>query len=251
MAPFEWSVAVREERQTGSKVGEVLRQEPAPGTVLEEGPDSEIIIYVSIGNALVNMPTDVAGFPRDGVAARLAELNLVVGEDRPEPHEDVPQGHVLGVVPADDHAEGIPLAEGDTVHLVVSAGPLPRMVPDVVVEMTYDEMAAVLEELQLVPARGQDASETIAEGHVIRTEPASGALVERGETVRVIVSTGLPMIRVPDVRGLTESSAWDVLEAEGFTVGGRDGPARRRVSGTDPPIGSMQRKGTVVNIITR
>jgi beta-lactam-binding protein with PASTA domain len=45
----------------------------------------------------------------------------------------------------------------------------------------------------------------------------------------VIVSTGLPIVAVPDVVGLTESSASDVLEEAGFEVGDRIGPARRLV----------------------
>ncbi len=251
VADFGWTVVRHEDRQTDSVVGTVLRQEPPPGTELAEGEESEIEIWVSIGNDLVTVPGDLVGLPRDEVAARLTELSLVVGDDRPEPHEEVPVGHVLAVVPADDHPENIPLAEEDTVHLVVSSGPLPRQVPDVVLEMTYDQMAAALEERQLVPVRGEASSETIAEGHVIRVEPASGQLLERGESVRVIVSTGLPMITVPDVKGLTESSAYDVLEAEGFKVGDRLGPPRRRVTGTDPAIGTVHRKGTVVDVITR
>src|SRR5690606_17768557 len=116
------------------------------------------------------------------------------------PNEELPAGHVIRIVAADV------LAEHDTVDLVVSSGPMPRTVPEVPVETTYEEMAARLESMSLVPARGEASSRTIPEGFVIRLEPASGELVERGATVKVIVSTGLPMVEVPDVSGLTEAS---------------------------------------------
>jgi eukaryotic-like serine/threonine-protein kinase len=250
VADYGWDVVVRQERQTDSTVGAVLRQEPEPGIELEEGPETIITIYVSIGNDTVTLPTDLVGLPSADVAARLEELNLVVGEPIHEANEELGIDHVIRIQPGDDIPEGAPLAERDTVHLVVSSGPLPRTLPDVPVGTTYADMAELLEADGLVPTRGEASSETIAEGYVIRLDPASGQLVERGDTVRVIVSTGLPMVPVPDVRGLSESSAGDVLEADGFFVGDRIGPARRRVTGTDPAIGTLLRKGSTVNILT-
>ncbi len=245
VAEYGWNVVVNPDRETGSEVGTVLRQSPEPGTLLEEGADSVLTIWVSIGNELVELPVGLEGAHRDEVVQRLADVNLGVGAERPEPHEEIPVGHVIRV----DHADV--LAEHDTVDLVVSSGPMPRLVPEVPVETTYEEMASRLEALQLVAERGEEASRTIPEGFVIRLDPATGTEVPRDSTVRVIVSTGLPMVEVPDVSGLTEASASQRLVDAGLEVGSRDGPARRLVRATDPPAGRMVREGTVVNIITR
>jgi eukaryotic-like serine/threonine-protein kinase len=242
---YGWSIEVNSARQTGSDVGTVLRQEPEPGVLLEEGSESLIRIWVSIGNDLVTVPEGLAGVPRDEAVTRLAEVDLGVGVETPEPNEDVPEGHVIRV----EHTE--PLAEGDSVDLVISSGPMPRTVPEVPLEASYEQMAERIESLGLVPERGESSSRSIAEGDVIRLEPATGELVERGSTVVVVVSTGLPMIAVPDVAGLTEASASQALADAGFEVGSRDGPARRLVRGTDPPAGTMLREGATVNIITR
>jgi eukaryotic-like serine/threonine-protein kinase len=242
---FGWTVEVNDARETGSTLGAVLRQEPEPGVELEEGADSVVQIWVSIGNDLARLPANLEGAPRDEAVARLADANLEVGEETTDGHETIEAGHVIRV------AHGEILAEGDTVDLVISSGPFPRTLPAVPVESTYEDMAEILEDMGLEPERAEASSETIPEGFVIRLDPRSGELVERGSTVRVIVSTGLPMIEVPNVAGLTEASASETLEEAGFVVGDRIGPSRRLVRETDPPAGTLLRKGSTVNIITR
>jgi eukaryotic-like serine/threonine-protein kinase len=242
---YGWTIETEPDRRTGVPVNSVLRQDPEPGTTLAEGPDSVVTIWVSIGNDLARLPSGLEGQPRDVVVARLQEADLALGVETSEHHEDIEPGHVIRL----EH--GSTLAEGDAVDLVLSSGPFPRTVPEVPVESTYDDMVERLQTAGLVAEPGEASSETIPEGFVIRTEPRSGELVDRGSTVVVVVSTGLPLIAVPDVEGLTEASASQALVEAGFEVGSRDGPARRLVSRTNPPAGTMLRKGSTVNIITR
>ncbi|MDZ7678965.1 MAG: protein kinase [Acidimicrobiales bacterium] len=244
VSDYGWEVQVEDWRETGSSVGEVVRQEPAAGTELEEGADSVLTIYVSRGNALADLPPGLPELPRDEAVRRIEEADLVVGEERPEHHEEIPEGHVIRT----SHEE--PLAELDPVDLVISSGPAPRELPPVPVETTYDEMAALLDEDGLVPERGESSSETIPEGFVIALEPVSGELVPRGSTVRVIVSTGLPMVEVPDVSGLTESEAIAEIRDHGLSVGSRIGPPRN-IRSTDPAAGTTVRQGTEVDLLTR
>jgi eukaryotic-like serine/threonine-protein kinase len=242
---YGWTVERRDARETDSEVGTVLRQEPEPGTMLAEGPDSVVLVWISVGNDLAQLPEGLEGLPRDEVVARLEQANLRLGEETSDFDEQIEAGHVIRVEPTTDT-----LAEGDAVNLVVSAGPWPRSVPEVPVESTYEDMVERLEAVGLAAERGEASSETIPEGFVIRTEPRSGETVERGSTVTVVVSTGLPFVEVPNVAGLTEASASEALEDAGFEVGNRIGPARRLVRETDPPAGTRLRKGSVVNIIT-
>ena len=243
VADYGWEVVINEERQTGSVVGSVLRQEPEPGTELPEGSESVIRIWVSRGNALTELPENLEGAPIGEAVARLEEARLVPVEGERQHHEDIPDGHVISVNSA------ATLAEEDPVELIVSLGPAPRVVPEV--SGSYDDAAGALNALGLVPERANTSSETVPEGAVIRLDPAPGTQLGRGATVRVIVSTGLPFITVPDVTGQSESDAASALEAAGFEVGDRIGPARRPVLTTDPPAGEEHRKGTTVNIVTR
>ncbi len=245
VADYGWDIQIDYDRETGSVVDSVLRQDPPPGTELEEGSSSVLTLYLSRGNALVDLPGDLEGTPRDEAVSRIEAANLTVGAESAEHDEEIPEGHVIRV----SHEN--PLAEEDPVDLVISAGPAPRALPDVPVSSTYDDLANILESMGLVPERTTASSETIAEGFVIRLDPTSGTEVPRGSTVQVVVSSGLPMVTVPDVSGLTESSAGEQLEEAGLVVGGRDGPARRLVRGTDPEAGESVRQGTTVDIITR
>jgi eukaryotic-like serine/threonine-protein kinase len=62
-----------------------------------------------------------------------------------------------------------------------------------------------------------EASATVPEGTVIRSNPNSGAQVEKGSAVALFVSGGPDTIAVPNVVGLDEERAVATLEAAGFT----------------------------------
>ncbi|QGG94630.1 protein kinase domain-containing protein [Actinomarinicola tropica] len=251
VAEYGWTVERELERRTGVPVGTILEQDPAPDTELEEGAESVLRLVVAEGNELTDVPADLVGAPREQVEAALAEAGLAVGEVTEDWSEDVPAGHVIEVrIPEDQLVEG-QLPEETAIGLLVSAGPIPRTLPGVAEGASYDSVAADLEADGLVPERVTEASETVPEGAVIRTEPGEGEQVPRGSTVRVIVSSGLPFVTVPDVAGMDEDEAIERLEDAGLTVGTRVGPPRRSVLVTDPPAGESVRQGTEVTIYTR
>src|SRR5205807_371345 len=64
----------------------------------------------------------------------------------------------------------------------------------------------------------KESSDTIAAGHVTRTDPPTGASVLIGSRVTLFVSTGKPMATVPDVTGQSESSARSTLQRAGLAV---------------------------------
>ncbi|HZT84059.1 MAG TPA: Stk1 family PASTA domain-containing Ser/Thr kinase [Gaiellaceae bacterium] len=59
----------------------------------------------------------------------------------------------------------------------------------------------------------KDSSETVPAGSVINQDPPGGSKVTRNSTVTITVSTGKPMVTLPDVRGLSLSDALVKLEA--------------------------------------
>src|SRR3546814_1777705 len=78
----------------------------------------------------------------------------------------------------------------------------------------------------------ESASEDVAKGRVIKTDPAPDTMVDEGADVEVVVSTGKPDVEVPSVVGKSEQEATDQLEAAGFKV-------NRAERDTDDPEGEV------------
>jgi beta-lactam-binding protein with PASTA domain/predicted Ser/Thr protein kinase len=82
----------------------------------------------------------------------------------------------------------------------------------------------------------QAPSTTVAQGKVISSDPAGGASVAKGSTVKLVVSAGPDTIAVPNVVGLSEDRARDTLKNAGFT------------SVSSQPADSLEDEGNVVAV---
>ncbi|MEU4086006.1 Stk1 family PASTA domain-containing Ser/Thr kinase [Streptomyces aureus] len=71
-------------------------------------------------------------------------------------------------------------------------------------------------DLKLAPTRKPCEKEP--KGNICSQNPAFGSKVHKGDTINVVVSTGVPKVTVPDVTGLTFEKAKSQLEGKGFTV---------------------------------
>ncbi|HEY0216032.1 MAG TPA: Stk1 family PASTA domain-containing Ser/Thr kinase [Cellulomonas sp.] len=91
-------------------------------------------------------------------------------------------------------------------------------VPDVVNAAEADA-AATLTTAGFDPVRQSEASDTVAEGTVIRTDPAAGVMADPGSDVSYWVSAGPDSITIPDTTGLTQDQARSMLQDAGLTVG--------------------------------
>ena len=115
---------------------------------------------------------------------------------------DVPEGHILRQDPKKDETrKGSQLV----IQVWVSAGEETGEVPDL--ENKSEQDARILLEklnkeynLELtveVPEELKQFSEEITEGYVIKTEPAQGEILKKGDTVKLILSKG------PDIKPVT------------------------------------------------
>ena len=238
-----WKVKRVESRQDGIPKGNVISQDPAEGKSLQE--KKTVTITVSLGNTLVNVPGDLAGKSIDDATAILAHAGLKLGEQTTQNDETVAEGFVIKIDPATPPQ----LAKGDPVNVIVSGGPAPRTVPAIAPTTPFDQAAKAIKDLQLVPQRKDDTSDTIPQGQIIGTDPPAGTQLARGATVMIIVSKGLPTI--PNVANQSVADATAALQAAGYTVAGVSGNPSRTVVGTSPPAGTAAKKGTPVTIITR
>ena len=156
-----------------------------------------------------------------------------------------------GVVMAQRPAAGASVKKGLRVHLVVSRGLLHPAVVSVVGE-TSSGATAALRAQSFVPGRLSQHSSGVPPGEVIRQSPAAGTPLLRGGTVRYWVSSGPPMVPVPDVVGASEGSATDTLRAAGFSVAASTTDGGDGFPGTvvkqEPSTGSRALQGSQVTI---
>jgi serine/threonine-protein kinase len=99
-----------------------------------------------------------------------------------------------------------------------------------------------------------EPNETVANGRVIRSDPASGDRVLRGRTITVVLSSGPPMVAVPSVVGRPQADAEAELTRAGLAAVVAEQPSdeveRGRVVSQQPDGGSLRRGGTVRLVVS-
>ncbi|MFF9348660.1 Stk1 family PASTA domain-containing Ser/Thr kinase [Streptomyces sp. NPDC014734] len=97
-------------------------------------------------------------------------------------------------------------------------------------------------------------SDTVTRGTVISSDPDSGARIRRNDGVRLVVSRGPEIVRVPDVGGLSLADARHELEKAGLVPGmvtkdfDEETP-RGDVIGTDPEAGTERHPDSAVALV--
>jgi serine/threonine-protein kinase len=160
---------------------------------------------------------------------------------------DDPKGFVIG----QDPAPGGWLGRGGTIKLIVSKGPKPVPLPDVVGK-PQAQAAAALSRAQFVVGISKSYSDTVRTGSVIATQPASQA--PPGSTVVMVVSRGPRPVAVPQVPvGQPFAAASRVLQRSGLVAGQQpqfsDTVPAGRVIGTSPAAGALVQKGSTVAVL--
>jgi serine/threonine-protein kinase len=99
----------------------------------------------------------------------------------------------------------------------------------------------------------QVESDTIPAGYVILQQPLPKTLVKRGSEVLLVLSKGVPTVKVPDVKLKSVDEAKKILAEAGLTVGeikevDSEEVEKGKVVSTEPQNDVEVKKGTVVNI---
>jgi eukaryotic-like serine/threonine-protein kinase len=160
-------------------------------------------------------------------AAETKEVPRVVGKQLLQARDilehdgfDVEESRVRSEAPFDQVVDQDPdprakADEGSTVVLEVSGGPGTVRVPTV---RGLPQAVAIeaLDKRDLKATVDRRPSESIEKGIAIRTVPAAGEQVDRGERIQLFVSSGPEQVEVPDVTGLSRDSAEDLLTKAGL-----------------------------------
>lgn len=125
-------------------------------------------------------------------------------------------------------------------------------VPDVV-GMASDEAEARLEAARLkMEIVTYEYSKNVKEDRIISTHPYAGKVVRAGREVRVSVSRGSRLAKVPQLKGLTLEEATQKLNDADLQVGEEVRQASSEpadlVLGQDPPLATMLKRKSKVNL---
>lgn len=160
---------------------------------------------------MVKVP-GVVGKDKEEAATILIDAGLKVSYKYKE--SDKKEGQVL----EQDPAEGEEVQENSTVTLTVSKSES-KIILDDLAGYTKADALETLTSLGLETTVKTESSESVEEGKVIRTEPGAGSEVEKGDTVTVVVSGGSDLVKVPNLKNLTEEEAIEVLSDSGLEKG--------------------------------
>jgi serine/threonine-protein kinase len=156
----------------------------------------------------------LAGGTLDAAKSALNGASLALGTVTEKYDDASPAGTVLG----QDPAKGTALRGATPVNLVVSKGPQPIPVPQVV-GAARDAAAKTLTDAGLTPSFAPDAvnDKTIPAGSVVSQDPSTGTLA-KGGTVTLTLSKGPKMVHVPNYIGKQADKAARELRSLGFDV---------------------------------
>lgn len=222
--------------------GLVVGTEPPAGSEIRKF--QPVSLFVSKGPQLFPLPGLVGGALEEAKLG-LNGAGMALGVVTEQFDESVPAGVVL----SQDPAAGTPARHGTPVSLVVSKGPEPIPVPNVV-GREEDAAVAAIEAagLEADVAREEVFDRTIPGGAVVSQSPASGTLT-RGGAVTLTISKGPRLVEVPSYIGKQAGDARKALEALGFQVrvnnilGGFFGTVRDQ-----DPVGTEVPEGSVITL---
>ena len=193
--------------------GVIFGQNPRAGAKIDEGDAVELT--VSQGE----------GLPRDPVGGRAAARRRHPGA-APRPGSTSPSRNGASTTRRnrDEVLEQTPrateAADPNTtiVELVVSDGPEEVTIPDLGGMSQQDAITALVQLGLVVGDVVPEASDTIDENDVTRTDPAKDTVVPRDTRVTIFVSEGSPLVSVPDVTTLLSNVAVARIQSEGLVA---------------------------------
>ena len=153
---------------------------------------------------------DVMGLDIDEAAKILKQAGLT------ETHKAMPNDQVeQNLVYLQNPEAETTIRKGDAVILVISSGPVPFEMPDVV-GMTADEATAQLQTKNMKITRDRVASTDVQKDRIISQTPAAGNQVTRDDPVTLTVSGG--STSVPALTDKTLEEAEQMLTTQNLTL---------------------------------
>jgi beta-lactam-binding protein with PASTA domain/predicted Ser/Thr protein kinase len=226
-------------------VGLVVSQSIAPGSSVEKG--SRVTIVISTGPATVNL-VDVHGLSSGKAEAALHNAGFKTAK-KTVSSKEVPAGMVIATEPP----ANTEVQAGRTVTMLVSSGPEPVKVPDLVGQTLSAAEATLKNEGLVLGTVTHKTSTTQPPETVIGQSPSNGKSIPAGGKVNLTVAQEPKEVAVPNVKGQTEVHAEALLEKAGFaptvvTEATSDPTQVGHVLSQTPAGGAHAAKGTAVKL---
>ena len=223
-------------------LNQVVKETPGAGSRAKKG--STVTLEVSGGSNQSAIP-DLTGSTVADAARLLKEQGLKLGKVEHAQSDTIQKDRVIRT----DPKAGTSVARNSAVNLVVSAGPKPVLVPNVL-NLDSTTAANQLGQQGFIFKKQFQASDTVQTGNVISTNPGPNTLAPQGSVVTLVISTGPTLVTVKDVTGESQLTAQHDLEALGFktvVVKTQSTPDNvGKVISQDPQGGTQQPKGTTI-----
>ncbi len=188
--------------------GLVVGTDPSGGTRVPNG--DTVTLVVSKGPLMLDVPK-LAGAKASDAEETIAKSGFPAGETTTKYSDTVAAGVVISSTPA----AGESVRHDTPIDLVVSDGPAPVTIPDVV---GVKESAArkALEDLGLRVSIVHERTDTAPKDEVFRQDPGAGVEGTRTQNVTLYVSDGPPLITVRDYVGGDVKDAERAARADGL-----------------------------------
>jgi beta-lactam-binding protein with PASTA domain/tRNA A-37 threonylcarbamoyl transferase component Bud32 len=188
----------------------VVRQDPAASRSLS--PRTVVELFVSSGLPMVQL-LDLRQYSLEDAQRYLRDAKLVP-KVSPRFDAKVAKGIVLGQNPPANSQ--LPIRS--SVSLIVSQGPRPVAVPDLVTRTLNDATEELARRGLRLEIGERVTNDNIAPDVVASQNPPPGAQVDPGATITVVVSAGPETLGLPDVRGRNAGEASATLQSSGFVT---------------------------------
>jgi eukaryotic-like serine/threonine-protein kinase len=189
--------------------GLVISQSPPAGERVEKGSRAGIVVSSGPASAAL---ISVAGLTGSEATAKLQAAGFKATTKR-QPSTTASSGRVISTEPS----AGTEVQVGSTITLVVSSGPAPVHVPDVLGQSQSAAEATVTNAELVTGTVTQRVSSTQQPGTVLAQSPSTGTSVHAGDKVNLVVAQAPKETAVPNVVGQNETAAAAALGKGGFT----------------------------------
>ena len=220
--------------------GHVLKVQPPPDTVVRTG--TTVALTPSLGPPPVRVP-DLVGKTIPQARDLVRDAHLALGRRTPRFSDRFPDGRVIH----QSEPGGGTAPQGSAIDVVVSKGPTPEPVPEVVGKS--EEQARRMLTPWVVIKRGR-YSDGAPRGQVIAQDPNPRTKLQPGDAVTIVVSLGPEFFEVPSFVKMTRTEAVAAIHGLGLhaSVLPVPGSSGDTVRGQLPRPGTTVRAGSTVTI---
>jgi eukaryotic-like serine/threonine-protein kinase len=195
------------------------------------------------------MPNVVGQKLEDGVKV-LQAAGLV-----PNPQPEVNPAVAPGTIGRTDPLATITVKKGQKVDVFYTAADTPFPLEDLKGRTLQEAQAALaVRGLVVDPAIQTENNPDVPSGQVTRTDPAAGATVKQGDTIKIVISAGANQVSMPPVEGLSQQNAQSLLASDTYGLQvtlaqeASDTVLAGNATRTDPASGTLVSKGAAVTL---